>query len=132
MALSALRRAVVALAAAVAVTGLAVPGALAHGGGALFEVLEAAEVAPGEVEVRVAIAHESDQHPAEGLAHGQVHGRAEADRRVEVQDAQVRVDPGQVLQGPTGHHDHAVDVRDRGPAGRPARHRERPRPARQT
>lgn len=38
----------------------------AHGGSAAFEVLEAEEVTPGEVELRVAVTYESDGEVAEG------------------------------------------------------------------
>ena len=56
----------VAALAALAV-GLALAGpAGAHGGSAAFEVLEAAEVASGEVELRVAITYDADGEVAEG------------------------------------------------------------------
>jgi hypothetical protein len=50
---------------AVAVGG-AVPPVAAHGGGAVFEVLEASGSAPGELVLRVRITHEADGDPAEG------------------------------------------------------------------
>lgn len=57
--------AVTFVAAAAAAVGLAGP-ASAHGGGAVFEVLEAAETAPGEVTLRFQVTYESDGEPAEG------------------------------------------------------------------
>lgn len=51
--------------ALVALLALAAPAA-AHGGGAAFEVLEASEVAPGRLALRVLVTHEADGHPAAG------------------------------------------------------------------
>jgi hypothetical protein len=62
-----LRRRALLGSVAVLVTWLGATGVVAaHGGGATFEVLEAVEAAPGEVSLRVGIAHEADGHPAEG------------------------------------------------------------------
>lgn len=57
-----------ALAAAASVAALchAATPAAAHGGDAAFEVLEAAEVAPGTVSLRVAVTFANDGDPAEG------------------------------------------------------------------
>jgi hypothetical protein len=61
-----MRRGLVLLATVIAcVSALAAPAA-AHGGGALFEVLEAAEVSPGTVSLRVAVRYESDGDDAVG------------------------------------------------------------------
>ena len=49
-----------------AVVALAPTAADAHGGAAELEVLAADEVAPGEVELRLAVRHEADGHPADG------------------------------------------------------------------
>lgn len=51
---------------ALAVGLVAAGPAGAHGGSAAVEVLEAEEVAPGEVELRVAVTYESDGEPADG------------------------------------------------------------------
>ena len=63
--MSAARRAALVVATAVASLALAVP-ALAHVGSAEFEVLEAAEVAPGTVSLRLGITFEGDGEAAEG------------------------------------------------------------------
>lgn len=60
-----LRSATGALVALVALIALAAPAA-AHGGGAVFEVLEASEVAPGRIALRVLVTHEADGDPAAG------------------------------------------------------------------
>lgn len=54
--------------ASVAALGLWLPAApaAAHGGDAAFEVLEAAEVAPGTVSLQVAVTYANDGDPAEG------------------------------------------------------------------
>lgn len=49
----------------VALLALAAPAA-AHGGGAVFEVLEASEVAPGRIALRVLVTHGADGDPAAG------------------------------------------------------------------
>lgn len=59
-------RLVAALVLAGAVVALDPAAAHAHGGAATFEVLSAAEVAPGEVALRLAVRHEADGHPADG------------------------------------------------------------------
>lgn len=58
--------ALVALVAAIAAAGALAGPAAAHGGGAVFEVLEAAETAPGEVTLQVQVTYEADGEPAEG------------------------------------------------------------------
>ncbi|MEX2659600.1 MAG: FixH family protein, partial [Acidimicrobiales bacterium] len=59
------RRPALVVAAMAVFVGLAGPAA-AHGGGAVFEVLRAAESAPGEVILEVQVTYESDGEPAEG------------------------------------------------------------------
>jgi len=60
-----LRVLLVALAVATAVGGPAAPAG-AHGGAAVFEVLEVAEATSGRVVLRVRVTHEADGEPAEG------------------------------------------------------------------
>lgn len=60
------RRALPGLVLLLAVWLGATGAAVAHGGGATFEVLEAVESPPGQVSLRVGVAHEADGHPAEG------------------------------------------------------------------
>jgi len=59
------RLAALACAALVLVLGTAGP-VHAHGGPATFDVLSDLVVAAGRLELRVAVAHEADDHPAEG------------------------------------------------------------------
>ncbi len=60
------RRGVIGLVVVVVAWLGATGSAAAHGGGATFDVQEVVGSVPGQVSLRVGIAHEADGHPAEG------------------------------------------------------------------